>query len=622
MRLTPPFPDRLMNGIAGFCLCLLIPLFSAVPDIAGAENMKSVGVDARVEINAHGVCRRVHNGAGSPVMIPIRSPEEWTVGRSSFLGNVPTGMTAYACVSPEIGLRRWSRPGPPDSTGQPFLVDGADHGLTFTSVGTSTDGVVPVLLGNQISYTPLPERWLLNDLETVTDRVPFEAIDAEGVPVLGYLNVALVGFGDTKATLSYRYYDPSQEPFEYGDFWEIPSVAKEGVQINMIFQFKTEIFDGQTSFVGLMSVGFRLGHFLVIDNSPASMGPYSGPAVGDVNGDGSSNTILDAQIRAALDFADLMVENRRAEVGTVRISALNDLGSFLQISKFGEGLESEMNPNPKSGTEPIFIYTANATSTFVGQTDDSTYATYLSSARSAILGIRASGSALNAAQVFNTLDGHVSPLIPGFFAMPIHFLSPGVNSGAAPTVSRFNQTGTGQLGTPIFSYFTGGDAGGAPATFMSTIDHAGVRRHMTNPSVFGSNTPPNAVIPMFRMSKMVNGTYELIRMPDGSLLEPTLSSTSVRKLFSFGFRLLPNSDQTCYSLSCQYAGVPTTVVENVPGILSEQGEITRFRLLPIMFMNPIYRAHYDWNADNFNRGGVMFSGGFLIQGGYTPLPPD
>jgi hypothetical protein len=500
-------------------------------------------------------------------------------------------------------------------------VDGADHALTFTSVGTSIDGVVPVLIGNRISYTPLPKQWLLGYLETFTDKVPFEAIDAEGIPVFGNLNVALVGFQEDRPSLVYRYYDPSQDPIEYGDYGTIPRFSKTGNQFNMLLQLNSEIFDGQITFSGLMTVNFSLAHILVIDNSLASMELYSGPAVGDVNNDGTSNTILDAQIRAALDFVDLMVANKKSQVGTARVEGLNYPEVFLEIMRSGEDFTSPNTPNQNSGTEDIFIYSANATSTFVGQTDGSTYATYLSSARSALLGIRASTSPLNAAQVFNTLGGQVSPLVSNRFAMAVHFLSPGVNSGSVPNVSRFNQTGTGQLGTPIFSYFTGANAGGTQATFMSTIDRAGERRHMTSPSVFGSNTPPDVVAPALRISKMVNGKYEMVRMPDGSLLQPIFSRTSVQKIYAFGFRLLKSSDPTCYSKSCQMVDVPPTIVENVSGILSGKGEINEFELNPVMFMNPIFRAHYDWNADLFNNGGVMFAGRFIVRGGFIPLPP-
>ena len=606
---------RLMAGIT-------CALGLGLPGSAPAQDMTRVDAGARVEINAHGVCRRVLNGTVTPAMIPSRSPDEWAVGGSAFLQNVPDGMVAYACVSPEIGLRRWSRPGPPESYGQPFLVNGADHGLTFTSVGASTDGVVPVLTGNQISYTTLPSQWRTPHLEAVTDTVPFEAIDGDGIAVSGTLRVTLVGYQAEYATLIFRYNSPAHNAVDYGDFINMDPNAKPGTRINMLFQLSQDIFDGAVSFSGLMSIKFRVGNFIVIDNSPSSMAPYSGIVVGDVNGDGSANTILDAQIKAALDFVDLMIANNQAEVGTVRLEGLNEPERFMSVSVFGEGNEDPNNIGQGIGASPIWIYTANATGAFVGQTATTSYDAYRSSARSALLGIRSSGSALNTAQVFSYLDGEATRLVASQFAMAIHFLSPGVNSGATPNLSRFNQTGTGQLGTPIFAYYTGADGGSAQATFLSSLDHAGTRRHLTTPAVFGATTPPYPVEPAFRLSQEVAGTYQLVRNPDGTLLAPQMIPTALSNMYAFGVRLLPGTDTTCHERSCQMVGVPPSVVQNYPHIQSTQGSINRFLMLPVMFMNPIYRAHDDWNANLFNEGGVLWNNGFIIRGNHTPLPPN
>lgn len=606
---------RLMAGIT--CALSL-----GLPGPAPAQDMTRVDAGARVEINAHGVCRRVLNGTVTPAMIPSRSPDEWAVGGSAFLQNVPDGMVAYACVSPEIGLRRWSRPGPPDSYGQPFLVNGADHGLTFTSVGASTDGVVPVLTGNQISYTTLPSQWRTPHLEAVTDTVPFEAIDGDGIAVSGTLRVTLVGYEAQNGYILFRYNSPAHSAIEYGDFITMDPSAKPGSRINMLFHLSQNIFDGGVNFTGLMSIKFRVGNMIVIDNSPASMAPYSGPVVGDVNGDGSANTILDAQIRAALDFVDLMIANSQAEVGSVRLEGLNEPTKFMEINVFGEGNPDPNDPTRGIGIDPIWVYTANATGSFIGQTGTTSYEAYRSSARSALLGIRSSGSALNLAQVFSYVDTEASSLVAGQFAMAIHLLSPGSNSGPAPNVSRFNQTGTGQLGTPIFAYYTGGNAGSAQATFLSSLDHAGARRNLTTPAVFGSTTPPYPVAPSFRLSQEVAGTYQLVRNPDGTLLVPQMVPTTLDNMYAFSVRLLPGTDTTCYERSCGMAGVPQSVVLNYPHVQSAEGSINRFLMLPVMFMNPIYRAHYDWNAALFNEGGVLWNNGFFVRGSHTPLPPN
>lgn len=621
MRSELPSPS-IRTRFLGICAGLLLPLIFGAPDRGAAQEMSEVTSGRRVEITAHGVCRRVHNGTENAVMIPTRSPEEWAVGGSAFLTNVPTNMTAYACVSPEIALRRWSRPGPLGSTGQPFTINGADHGLTFTSVGTSTDGVSPALVGNEVTYTPDPASWRLEDLATQIYTVPFEGIDSEGVAVQGNLRITLVGYDGLHSYLAFRYYQPGYGNVVYGDLGaDVPYLAGPGAQINMIFQVSQNIFDGQVSFAGLMSVKFGSAQVLVIDNSSASMGAYSGPTVGDVNGDGSANTILDAQIKAGLDFVDLMIANRQKEVGFTRLEGLTDPTGFMQNSVYGEG---NVGPNGStdSGVDPIFFYTAGATGGFVGETDVATYSSYRSSARSALLSIRRVVTTLNTSQVFTYLDGEIARLAPSHFTMTVHLLSPGANSGATPNLSRFNQTGSGQLGTPVFAYYTGGNAASAQATFMAGLDHAGTRRHMTSPSVFGAATPPSPVFPDFNLAHWVNGAWEPIRNADGTVHYPQIIQTNLRRMYAFGFRVLPGTDTTCYATSCQMADVPTSLIRNYSGILTLSGQVNTFQMQPIMFTNPIYRVHNDNNATNFNLGGVIWGRNFSVRGGYTPLPPN
>ncbi|PTX52374.1 hypothetical protein IQ03_01164 [Gemmobacter caeni] len=616
----PMPPLRALLAPACAATLILIGAWTAGPALA--QEMSTVHSGGRVEINAHGVCRRVHNGTEHGVMIPTKTAQEWATGGSSFLQNVPTGMTAYACVSPEVALRRWSRIGPPGQTGQPFTVNGADHGLTFTSVGVSTDGVTPSLVGNQIRYTPNSTRWRLDHLATALDTIPFEAIDSEGIAVQGSLKITLVGYDYGNAYLGFRHYSPLHPDIEYGDLGlDIPYDSKNGVRINMIFQLKQNIFDGMANFSGLMSLRFGTAHVIVIDNSTASMGAYSGPSVGDVNGDGASNTILDAQIRAALDFVDLMIANRQAEVGKTRIEGLDDPGEYMEISVYGPG---NLGPSGSedSGAEPIFIYTANATGAFVGQTNLTSYTSYRTSARSALLSIRNSGSNLNTSSVFSYLDGQIASLAPSYFTMAVHFLTPGTNSGTTPNLARFNQTGSGQLGTPVFAYYTGSNAASAQATFVAGLDHAGARRHLTSPAVFGAVTPPYPVEPAFRIAREVNGVYQHVRNPDGSIFYPDLVPMVQRGVYGFGFRLLPGTDTTCYAKNCQMAGVPTHLIQNYSGLLTLSGQTNRFEMQPIMFTNPIYRVHYDSNAALFNSGGVLWRLGFVVRGGYTALPPN
>lgn len=605
-------------------LTLLLALGVAAPAPAMAQDMSSITSGARVEINAHGVCRRVHNGTSSGVMVPLKSSLEWSVGSSAFLQNVPSGMTAYACVTPEVALRRWSRPGPPDNIGQPITVNGSDHSLTFTSVGTSTDGVVPTLVGNQIRYTPKSSRWLLGYLQTYLDTVPFEAIDLDGVAVAGTLKVTLVGYQEGYGSFLFRYNPPDQSPeLEYGSTSQISGTSKPGVLVNMIFRVSNTIFNGELATYGLFSLGFQLGNFLVIDNSPSSMATYSGPLVGDVNGDGTSNTILDAQIKAGLDFVDLMIANRQSEVGTYRLSGLNDPESYVQISTYGIGNPSPSGTTTGSSTEMLWIFTASDRLTFKGQSDPTSYTSYRTTARAALLGIRASGVALQAARVFSDLDTEVARLVPSYFAGVVHFLSPGANTGVAPNVTRFNQTGTGQLGTPIFSYFTGSNTGSTQATFISSLDHAGSRRHLSSPSVFGSASPPVPVVPEIRLSRADNGSYLYVRDQNGDLFLPQITATSMRNMFAYSARLLPTASSTCYMLHCQPAGVASNRVNNYTGFRTAKGTANNEVALHVVMLKvSIYRVHRDRYASLFNSGGIMWTRGVYIPPDHTSLPPN
>lgn len=620
-RNPSPFHHN-VTGLAAAALAAFLLIGGWGTGPAHSQDMTAVGSGNRVEINAHGICRRVHNGTAHGVMIPTKSPQEWATGGSSFLQNVPMGMTAYACVSPEIALRRWARPGPPGQTGQPFTINGSDHGLTFTSVGVSTDGVTPSLAGNQIRYTPNPTRWGLNNLATALDTVPFEAIDAEGIAVQGNLRITLVGYHAGSSYLGFRYYDPLEDVLEWGDLgFSVPYDAKLGVRINMILQVGQNIFDGQTHFTGLFSLSFKTGHFIVIDNSPASMAPYSGPTVGDVNGDGSSNTILDAQIRAALDFVDRIIADGQAEQGTVRLEGLNDPGEFMAITKYTPGTQTSGGV-AGTGLAPIYIYTANGSGFIAGQTDTSSFDAFRNTARSALLSIRGSGSNLNTSNVFSYLDGEMTRLVQNQFAMAVHFLSPGVNSGPVPNLSRFNQTGSGQLGTPVFAYYTGGNAASPQAGFITYLDHANTLRHMNTPAVFGAFSTPYPVTPDFRFARLENGVYQPLRNPDGTVFSPQLAEGGRKDTYFFGLRLLPGSDTTCYAKSCQMAGVPISLIQNYPGLLTSAGDANRFRMQAIMFTNPIYRIHYDHTANFFNSGGVLWNLDYFVFGGHTPFPPN
>lgn len=358
MRVRPEtVPSATLSAIRRFChgfLGLLIAGMMISGGELSAQDLTRAEVNQTVEITAHGVCRRVANNAGAPVMIPHRTSAEWVPSSpSSFLSNVPPGMSVFDCVGPEIALRAWSRPGPPQMPGQPLVINGASHGLTFTSVGTGELGSTVSLSGNTILYTPGSESWRLYYLEEMIDEVPFTAVNSSGISVTGTLRVVLVGYYDGDIFRLIRLYAPGRSPsLESGFFGSIPSETGPLNRMNLIYATGARNFDGKLQTYGLMQFNGLLSHKILIDTSAASMAPWEGEPVGDVNGDGTENTILDAQIKAVIDFV-----SRREQT---RIESLEPLVMTTNESFFGSSYRIEPE------LEAIFLYEAKGDLRLIG----------------------------------------------------------------------------------------------------------------------------------------------------------------------------------------------------------------------------------------------------------------
>lgn len=85
-------------------LCVMLRFLSLVLALvssgasAGAESYARIDPGDRQRVEAHGVCRQVTNGNPDPVMIPLSTPEEWSVGGASFLAEARVGMTVAPCL--------------------------------------------------------------------------------------------------------------------------------------------------------------------------------------------------------------------------------------------------------------------------------------------------------------------------------------------------------------------------------------------------------------------------------------------------------------------------------------------------------------------------------------------
>lgn len=590
---------------------------------AGAQtqsNMTQVDPGKTVEIVAHGVCRRVHNGDTLTAMVPHASPEEWVSGaQSSFLSNVPEKMVATVCVEPEIALRRWSRPGPPGSDLQPFLINGSDSTLIFTSIGAASRGGTVSLdePGNRISYTPPSEFWALGYLDEEEDVVPFQAIDAEGVTVSGTLRVRLVGWQSKKRFRAVRYYSPkSNLDIVAGDFSDLSRNTGPNNRFNSLYFFNEVLFDGQLSVHGLMSVIDPVSHVIMIDNSQSANATYSGGEVGNMNSDAWSNTILDAQLRAARDFVEtLLAQNQAAQ----EWATITDGPTSAQISYL---------PDTGSITQHIRVYAVNSGANYVGIISGATPSEVRNSADAVLGQIQRTSNQLRMADVLTGVEAAMVPIVPDHFAMALYLLSPGVNSGGAPTnLSRFNTVTEGNFGTPIFAFYTGSNPSSPAAAFMAGLDRYGSTRHMSNTDVFGTFDHPNPIAPLAAPTYWNGSDWSFMRDASGKALYQFGDLFPGRKThYRFSFRILPGTDLGCTwgGNTCFAEGVTPKTLENFSGFDSTDGALNYFRMQFEFWRNPVYRIHNDRYADFYNNGDILVlrNSATLIEGDFTPLPPE
>lgn len=611
--------NRILRGLT--IVGLLFPLLVAEASRAQTQiGMTEVEAGRTVEIVAHGVCRRVHNGDTLTALVPHASAEEWVAeSPNSFLSNVPENMFATYCSPPEIELRRWSRPGPPGSNLQPFLVSGSDSGLIFTSIGAASRGGTVSLdgPGNRISYTPPSEFWALGYLDEEEDVIPFQAIDAEGIAVSGTLRVRLVGWLAATRFRVLRYYAP-ESPLDIvaGLSGEIPSETGPYIRFNSIYFFNETLFDGQLSVHGLMSIPDPVAHVIMIDNSQAANATYSGGSVGNMNSDAWSNTILDAQLRAARDFVETLLAQEQA---AQEWATITDGSSSVSLNTI---------PGDGSIIQPIWVYAVSSEATYAGLIKGASPTEVRNSANAVLGQIQRTSNQLRMADVLTAVESDMAPIVPDQFAMAFHLLSPGVNSGVSPTnLARFNTVSAGNFGAPIFAFYTGSNPASPEAAFMAGLDRNGQTRHLSNPGVFGSFDHPKPVIPVAVPAYWNGNAWSFMRDAGGNVLNQVGELYPGRKTqYRFSFRILPSSDRSCTwgGNTCFAEGVTPTTLENFSGFDPTNGAANYFRMQFGLLRNPIYRIHNDRYADIYNNEGtlVLTDASTYIMGKFTPLPPD
>lgn len=86
-------PSRL--SISLFALFLWGALCIALPSISYAANSHTIANGASKQIDEHGTCKKITNSSGKSVMVPTKSPAEW----SSFRSSLPNGgVTKTNCI--------------------------------------------------------------------------------------------------------------------------------------------------------------------------------------------------------------------------------------------------------------------------------------------------------------------------------------------------------------------------------------------------------------------------------------------------------------------------------------------------------------------------------------------
>ncbi len=96
-----PLTSRQHRRLCRLAAFVFVSLFF----IAGsslAANSYAVGNSATVTVDEHGVCKKITNNhaSGASIMVPTKSASEWHTGGSSFLQNLPAGVSSADCAPP------------------------------------------------------------------------------------------------------------------------------------------------------------------------------------------------------------------------------------------------------------------------------------------------------------------------------------------------------------------------------------------------------------------------------------------------------------------------------------------------------------------------------------------
>lgn len=591
----------------------LLLTLSLLPSEGLAQDYAEILPGQVVELEKYSECRRLKNNAADRVFIPMKTPEEWSLGLKAFLSKTPPKIRKGPCVDYSLAARVWARPGPPGTT-WPYSIDAGGAGITtLSTVGAATGGGAASKSGDQIVFNPGTDFRDLAYLESRNVTIPWSGIDFEGVPESGTATVNLVGYWEGAAAYAYGENEPDVASNTFLTALDGTFTTPETPSFSTI-KFRNGSFDGDHVVYSVNLNQYMVAWAIILDNSIAARSTYTlGASAGNPNGDAYSNTMLDAQINAAVSFIDYLYASQMA-ASTGKTLSDSD-GSSISIS-------SRNNSAPF-----INVYTANSGLSLIASKQITT-TTARDALKTALRGIKhATAANVN----FNTtLSNLNTDALPDITAGATDFvnvvmLSPGVSNGTSFTTifNTLNGTSTGQKGLEFFAFRSG-----ASNAVINALDSTGTATALTDASALENRDIPHPVKVggyLFAIRNEADTGWDVLRDTAGAIIDfpmRTLASSPINIFQAQTLRITRRGSWVCRTFECGPTGVTPSVVTDETRIKAMQGETTRVLFEYRYEMRPGYKAYNTRFAAAYNSGGAVYKPLFYtIPGSYRASPP-
>jgi len=603
---------RTLATAAALCASLL-----AGTPLAALDKYE-INPGAFAKIDEHGVCRVVGNTNANRIMIPTKVAAEWAIGPNAFLRNIAPKISIDTCVPIVLSGKAWGRPGPVGSTGYPTRVPGSGGPVTLTSVGAAVGGGTASLVGNEIHYDPGSAFYGLFYLETRTVTIPWSGIDQYDLPVSGTASITIKGFWEGIESYGYATNNPTAATNTTLLAIDGTTPFPDSAELSAI-RVRSGTFDGDMTVDGITVIQHGLNWAIVIDNTVAARSTYTlGPSAGNPNGDGYSNTMLDAQINAAVDFVnalyDWAVEGRAGK----SIGKTDPVGGAMTVSAFNTG-QASVSVNIYTMNSNMQLHTSGTLSSLTSSRD--TLVTNIKTIRH---------TTDTNAKVNTALTTFNNSSIAGLYGNAISFLnvivlSPGISDGVSFTniLASIDGTTAPQWGAQVFAFRSGASNAvineldstktARPLNAATAIRNAGIQFPIyleeysmvfLDPatSTWSAFTNPNTATPYFPVY--------------------TVSSSPISGFFSHRAGITERPSFVCRTITC---GAPDVTPTYVTGKKSFDGRLdvrNDFAFRWHYRMRPGYRMQNGKFASDYNTSGertkILY---FQIWGYYTDVIP-